>query len=107
MPITRKALAALDWSVAFQEGDFRVLLARKLDEFAIIHDKPSPNSRRVRIRYSAYGRKFDSPSEAVKHYNAEELKRAQEAVRERSRLDAAAGAEPAAPRKGALPRRRD
>ncbi len=74
MPITRKMLAALDWTTVFEATVVKVLKAKGLgDDFAIIHETASTG--RVRIRFNAFGTKFDSPSEAIKHYNKEEAKR--------------------------------
>lgn len=106
MPITRKLLASGDWTTAFEESGFKVMTLRGLNDFAIIHDwKTHQPKTKVRIYYSAFGTRFASPSEAIKYYNAEETRRRVAALPRRPRAPGAA--QPAAGRKGALPRRRD
>ena len=91
--ITRKTLAALSWSVAFEESGFKVLTARTLNDFAIIHDWSAHRpATRCRIYYTSYGTRFTEPGEAIRHWNDETKRRSWGA----SRRGAAAGPEPAA-----------
>jgi hypothetical protein len=73
-------------------------MAEGVDDFTTIHERRAP-SKRVRIRYRVHGVWFDSPSEAVRHYNRTE------AGRGRRGPGSPGSDESTGRRKGVVPRR--
>ena len=102
MPITRKILMAYDWVTVFEAPTIKVMAAQGNSDVHVLHAKKEGS--KVRIEYNVFGRRFASPSEAIKYYNAEEARRIRAAIDGR-RYHPSRSAQPAAPREGTLPRR--
>jgi hypothetical protein len=99
--LSLRQFRALTWALAFEDRTtavhIKVFKAEGHDDVAIIHEIEA--GKRTRVRYNFAGRKFDSPSQAVNHWNE-----TRGAGRRRGPI-APGSVEPAAARKGALPGR--
>lgn len=71
MPLSMAQFRAMTWVLAFKDETvgISVYRAEGLNGITITHDEDQAGGK-MRIRYRTFGRWFDSPSEAVRHFNA-------------------------------------
>lgn len=78
MPLTLKSLGELPWTqIYFYEREDQRVWFKTFDSgkkgLTITHNKRL-GVKQVQIYYTVHGRKTDSPSQAIKWYNAAEVK---------------------------------
>lgn len=75
--LTMRQLRSMQWTIAFEDDSsgikIKVFRSTTHENIGIIHQREP--GKKLKITYTAFGRKTDSPSRAVDIYNEEEKAR--------------------------------